>query len=319
MMARGRYVFATYHCHQERQDPYVTGGWFAPSASERRFAKKPSPSSANSTPRDASRRGPWPTPSSESNANRGCSKTIGPPSRSPSCRINLQLERGRRFGDVWLAWRFWQALGLDTLLANVSPEGHEDVPWARIAAVLVIARLCEPSSELHLAEDWFRRTALGDLLDIPEAKINDDRLYRALDHLLPHQAQLETHIKERLGTLFRLEYDLLLYDVTSTYFEGQAAATRRPRGAIRAITGPTVNKSASALVVSRDGYPLGYEVFAGNRSDTTTLHELVERMEKRYGRRGRIWALDRGMVDAPISLGSRSEARTTSSARPRGT
>ena len=93
-----------------------------------------------------------------------------------------------------------------------------------MAAVLVIARLCEPSSELHIAEDWFRRTALGDLLGIAEAKVNDDRLYRALDQLLPHKARLEAHLKERLGTLFRLEYDLLLYDVTSTYFEGQAAA-----------------------------------------------------------------------------------------------
>src|SRR5262249_30171044 len=136
----------------------------------------------------------------------------------------LQLERGRRFGDVWLACHLWQAVGLDRLLATLMPQGYEDIPWARMAAVLVIARLCEPSSELHLAEDWFRRTALGDLLDIPAAKVNDDRLYRALDQLLPHKERLETHVKERLGTLFGLEYDLLLYDITSTYFEGLAAA-----------------------------------------------------------------------------------------------
>ena len=134
----------------------------------------------------------------------------------------LRLERGRRFGDVWLAWKLWQALGLDSWLEKKLPRGREDVPWGLMAAVLVIARFCEPSSELHIAEDWFRRTALDDLLGLPEAKVNDDRLYRALDRLLPHKDALETHLKERLGTLFKLEYDLLLYDVTSTYFEGQA-------------------------------------------------------------------------------------------------
>src|SRR5262249_40404313 len=116
----------------------------------------------------------------------------------------LRLERGRRFGDVWLAWRLWQALGLDQLLTRLLPTGREDVPWATMAAVLVIARLCEPSSELHIAEDWFRRTALGDLLGIAEEKVNDDRLYRALDQVLPHKAQLEAHLKDRLGTLFGL-------------------------------------------------------------------------------------------------------------------
>src|SRR5207245_5499107 len=102
------------------------------------------------------------------------------------------------------------------------PHNGEGVSWAAMAAVLVIARLCEPSSELHIAEDWYRRTALDDLLAIPEAKVNDDRLYRALDQILPHKDALEAHLKERLGTLFELDYDLLLYDVTSTYFEGQA-------------------------------------------------------------------------------------------------
>src|SRR5712692_4876813 len=140
-------------------------------------------------------------------------------------RVDLRrfrLERGRRFGDVWLGWRLWQAVGLDDLLTGLLPCEREEIPWARMAAVLVIARLCEPSSELHIAENWFRRTALGDLLGIPDEKVNDDRLYRAHDHVLPHKGALEGHLKERLGTLFRLEYDLLLYDITSTYFEGTA-------------------------------------------------------------------------------------------------
>jgi transposase len=210
----------------------------------------------------------------------------------------LRLERSRRFGDVWLAWRLWQALGLDRWLAERLPRGREDVPWDVMAAVLVIARLCEPSSELHIAEDWYRRTALEDLLGLPAAKVNDDRLYRALDHLLPHKDALEQHPKERLGTLFKLEYDLLLYDVTSTYFEGQASRnTLAARGYSRDHR-PDCKQVCIGLVVSRDGFPLGYEVFAGNRRDSTTLQEVVRRMEERYGREGRIWAVDRGMIDA---------------------
>src|SRR5262245_46980910 len=114
----------------------------------------------------------------------------------------LRLERGRRFGDVWLGLRLWQALGLDALLADLLPPGREDVPWAQMAAVLVLARFCEPSSELHIAEDWFRRTALGDLLGIFDDKVNDDRLYRALDRVLPQKILLEFHLKQRLGELF---------------------------------------------------------------------------------------------------------------------
>jgi len=210
----------------------------------------------------------------------------------------LRLERGRRFGDVWLAWKLWQALGLDTWLEKKLPRGREDVPWDVMAAVLVIAWLCEPSSELHIAEDWFRRTALDDLLGLPEAKVNDDRLYRALDRILPQKDALETHLKERLGTLFKLEYDLLLYDVTSTYFEGQAKGnTLAARGYSRDHRSDC-KQVCIGLVVSREGFPLGYEVFAGNRRDSTTLQEIVKRMEERYGSAGRIWAVDRGMIDA---------------------
>jgi transposase len=210
----------------------------------------------------------------------------------------LRLERGRWFGDVWLAWKLWQTLGLASWLEERLPRGREDVPWSLMAAVLVIAWLCEPSSELHIAEDWFRRTALDDLLGLPEAKVNDDRLYRALDRLLPHKDALEEHLKERLGTLFKLEYDLLLYDVTSTYFEGQANGnTRAARGYSRDHR-LDCKQVCMGLVVSREGFPLGYEVFAGNRRDSTTLQEVVKRMEERSGREGRIWAVDRGMIDA---------------------
>src|SRR5262249_13370832 len=208
----------------------------------------------------------------------------------------VRLERGRRFGDVWLGLRLWQALGLDALLADLLPPGREDVPWAQMAAVLVLAHFCEPSSELHIAEDWFRRTALGDLLGIPDHKVNDDRLYRALDPGLPHKMLLEFHRKGRLGNLFGLEYDLLLYDITSTYFEGQAAGNAQARRGYSRDHRRDCKQVLVGLVVTRDGYPLGYEIFAGNRNDSTTLPEIVKRMETLYGRNGRIWGLDRGMV-----------------------
>jgi len=208
----------------------------------------------------------------------------------------FRLERGRRFGDVWLGLRLWQALGLDALLERLLPKGREDVPWAQMAAVLVLARFCEPSSELHIAEDWFRRTALGDLLGIADDKVNDDRLYRALDRVLPQKLLLEFHLQQRLGRLFALEYDLLLYDITSTYFEGQAAANPQAQRGHSRDHRRDCKQVLIGLVVSRDGYPLGYEVFAGNRHDSTTLQEIVQRMEALYGRQGRIWVLDRGMV-----------------------
>jgi transposase len=208
----------------------------------------------------------------------------------------VRLERGRRFGDVWLGWTLWRALRLDEVLARLLPEGREAVPWSTMAAVLVLARLCEPSSELHIAEDWYRRTALEDLFALPAPLVNDDRLYRALDRLLPHKRALEQHLVTRLGELFALDYDLLLYDVTSTYFEGLAAGNRLAQRGYSRDHRPDCKQVCLALVVTREGMPLGYEVFAGNRTDVTTVEEIVEAMEARYGLAQRIWVMDRGMT-----------------------
>jgi transposase len=210
----------------------------------------------------------------------------------------IRLERARRFGDVWLAWRLWQGLAIDRFCDEHLGGGRAQVPWAAIAAILVIARLCEPSSELHIAEDWYRRTALDDLLGVPAERINDDRLYRALDRLLPHKAALEAHLKERLGALFSLDYELLLYDVTSTYFEGQAAGNGLARRGYSRDHRADCKQVCIGLVVTRDGIPLGYEVFAGNRTDVTTVAEIVTTMERRYGQAQRVWVMDRGMVSA---------------------
>ncbi len=208
----------------------------------------------------------------------------------------VRLERARRFGDVWLGWRLWRVLGLDALLARLLPEGREAVPWATMAAVLVLARLCEPTSELHIAEAWYGGTALEDLLALPAPLVNDDRLYRALDQLLPHKAALEQHLVARLGALFALDYDLLLYDVTSTYFEGAAAANPLAQRGYSRDRRPDCVQVCLALVVTREGLPVGYEVFPGNRTDVTTVEEVVAAMEGRYGLAGRIWVMDRGLT-----------------------
>lgn len=210
----------------------------------------------------------------------------------------IRLERGRSFGDVWLGWTLWRALKLDEVLARLVPEGREAVPWATMAAVLVLARLSEPSSELHIAETWYRGTALEDLFGLPAALVNDDRLYRALDQLLPHKDALQQHLVARLGELFALDYDLLLYDVTSVYFEGAAAANPLAQRGHSRDHRPDCKQVCLALVVSREGMPIGYEVFAGNRTDVTTVEEIVEAMEARYGLAQRIWVMDRGMTSA---------------------
>ena len=208
----------------------------------------------------------------------------------------IRLERGRTFGDVWLGWTLWRALRLDEALTRLLPEGREAVPWATMAAVLVLARLCEPSSELHIAETWYRGTALEDLLDVPAPLVNDDRRYRALDRLVAHKTALEQHLVARLGELFALAYDLLLYDVTSIYFEGLAEANPLARRGHSRDHRPDCKQVCLALVVTREGMPLGYEVFAGNRTDVTTVEEIVEAMEARYGIAQRIWVMDRGMT-----------------------
>ena len=208
----------------------------------------------------------------------------------------VRVESCRDFGGPWLGLELVRTLGLDQFLDRTIPAGREDVPWPTMALVLVLARLCNPSTELHIAEHFYGQSALPDLLGVAERQVNDDRLYRALDALLPHKEALERFLKERLGTLFDLEYDLLLYDVTSTYFEGEAKVNAQAQRGYSRDHRADCKQVCIGLVVSRDGMPLGYEVFAGNRADVTTLQEIVETMEGRYGRARRIWVLDRGMI-----------------------
>jgi len=207
----------------------------------------------------------------------------------------VRLERSRSFGAVWLGWRLWCALKLDELLSALMPRGREAVAWAEVITILVIGRLCEPSSELHVAEQWYRTTALEDLLGVTAESIYDERLYRSLDRLLPHKQAIEAHLVKRFGELFELDYDLLLYDVTSTYFEGVADPEIAKRGYSRDHRPDCVQVNI-ALVVTREGMPLGYEIFSGNTTDVTTVKKIVAGMEARFGKPNRVWVMDRGMA-----------------------
>ncbi len=195
-----------------------------------------------------------------------------------------------------MAWGLWRLLGLDKLLEPLPSGGREEVAWPVVAAILTIARFCEPSSELHIEDTWYRRTALEDLLGVPVDKVHTDRLYAGLDWLLQHKAVIEKHLKDQLGDLFGLKYELLLYDITSTYFEGQCAANPLAQRGYSRDSRPDCLQVCIGLVVTTDGIPLGYEVFAGNRNDATTVEEIVMAMEKKYGRADRVWVMDRGMV-----------------------
>ena len=208
----------------------------------------------------------------------------------------ISVERKRAFGGPWLGQQLCRQIGLADFIERTLPTGQEEIPWPVMAQVLILARLCHPSSELHIAEHFFEASALSDLLGIPADKVNEDRLYRALDQLLPHKEALEKHLKNRLGELFELDYDLLLYDVTSTYFEGEAKQIPMAQRGYSRDHRPDCKQVNIALVVSREGMPLGYQLFAGNRNDVTTLDEIVERIERLYGKAKRIWVMDRGMI-----------------------
>jgi transposase len=208
----------------------------------------------------------------------------------------VSLERQRDFGDVWLALGLWRLLKLDELLAARMERGDEHVPWPVVAAILTLARFCEPASELHIAETWFRKTALEDLLGVTVEQVHHRRLYEGLDALLPHKEVIERHLKQRLGDLFDLQYDLLLYDVTSTYFEGQCLGNPLAQRGYSRDSRPDCPQVCIGLVVTTDGIPLGYEVFAGNTNDSKTLETIVQAMEAKYGQASRIWVMDRGMV-----------------------
>jgi transposase len=203
----------------------------------------------------------------------------------------------RRFGDVWLARWLWQYVGLDRIVARHVPQDKETVPPADVVAIEVINRLCQPCSEFALAEHWYRTTALDDLLGIPDEVVTKDRLYRTLDLLLKAQTPIEDDLKQSFGVLFQLDYDLLLYDLTSSYFEGLAEDNElAERGYSRDHRGDC-KQVVIALVVTREGFPLAHQTFAGNTRDVATVKRVVNAIEARFGKSQRVWVMDRGMIE----------------------
>jgi transposase len=209
---------------------------------------------------------------------------------------SVAVQRMRRFGEVFLAWTLWRVLGLDELLAREMPGGREQVPWATVAAILCVSRFCRPSSELHIEKHFYPQSALEDLLGVEPSLVHTDRLYVGLDELLKQKKAIEQHLRQRLGELFQLSYDLLLYDLTSTYFEGQCAANPKAKRGYSRDSRPDCPQVVIALIVTADGYPMGYEVFSGNTADSTTVQQIVKKVEEEHGKLNRIWVVDRGNV-----------------------
>ncbi|MGH3088304.1 MAG: IS1634 family transposase [Gammaproteobacteria bacterium] len=208
----------------------------------------------------------------------------------------VRWERPRDFGEVFLAHHLWRLLGLDDVLSERMPQGEEEITWPVMAFILVAARLIAPSSELAIEERFYPKTALEDICGVAEEKVNTDRLYRGLDQLLAHKGALEGHLKQRLGTLFAEPFDILLYDLTSTYFEGLAQSNPAAKRGYSRDHRPDCVQIVIGLVVSKSGLPLGYEVFHGNRAEPTTLDEMMSKMEALYGKASRIWVFDRGVA-----------------------
>jgi transposase len=208
----------------------------------------------------------------------------------------VRLERTRQFGACWLGLELWKRLDLDSFFEEAVDEQEADVAWSRVAAVLAINRLCAPGSELAIEERWYPSTALDDLLGIEEGKINDTRLYRCLDRILPHKTKLERHLKQRYGELFGAEFDVLLYDLTSSYVEGAAEKNPMMRRGYSRDHRPDCEQMVIALIVNSEGFPFSYETFDGNRADVSTMETILRMVERKYGKARRIWVFDRGIV-----------------------
>ncbi|HEY5913301.1 MAG TPA: IS1634 family transposase [Verrucomicrobiae bacterium] len=209
---------------------------------------------------------------------------------------SLVVRRPRRFGDCWVGCKLWEELGLGAFWQDVLGEQRGEVAWAKVVELLAVNRLCDPRSELSIHEKWFGQTAMDLLLDCDAAVAEKDRLYRALDRMVAHKPALEQHLAQRWRDLFGASFDVLLYDLTSTYFEGEAPGVEKAARGYSRDHRPDCEQVVIALVVTPEGLPLSYEIFEGNRADVTTLEAMLEQVEAKHGRARRIWIFDRGIV-----------------------
>ena len=225
---------------------------------------------------------------------------------------SLRLERPRQWGGCWLGDELWRLLGLNTFFAPLLSVSREGTDWEKILRILVIYRLLSPGSEWRLHREWFSKTALADLLDVDGRAVQDDTLYRCHDLLLPHKEDLFQHLRKRWSDLFGARYQILLYDLTSTYFECDVPADETdPRrfGHSRDRRSDCVQVIV-ALVVSPEGLPLAYEMFPGNTADKTTLRGMLETIGNRFGAAERIWVMDRGIPTEEVLEEMRAMSNT---------
>ena len=207
----------------------------------------------------------------------------------------MRLLRPRRFGDCWLGCLLWEELGLASFWKEKLGAERGEVPWAKVLQLLAVNRLCEPGSEFAVHRQWFLNSAMDELLGVDFAAAEKDRLYRCLDRILTHKDELCRFLVERWKTLFDANFDVLLYDLTSTYFEGSCAEIPKAKHGYSRDGRPDCRQVVIALVVTTDGFPLAYEVMAGNTSDKTTLKGFLAKIEGMYGKARRVWVMDRGI------------------------
>lgn len=221
----------------------------------------------------------------------------------------MQLQRPRAFGGCWLGCELWRQLQLDDFWQSKLPEGREAVPWEKVLRLLVVNRLLDPGSEFHVHRQWFDQTAMAELLGTDFAVAEKDRLYRCLDRLLDHKRELFQHLRQRWQDLFAPSFDVLFYDLTSTYFEGEAEEIPKAKRGYSRDHRPDCLPVVIALVITPEGFPLAYEVLDGNTSDRTTLRGFLDGIETTYGKARRVWVMDRGIPTEALLREMRDPSR----------
>jgi len=226
--------------------------------------------------------------------------SVAIPASVDSLRVRLsemELHRARSFGDCWLGCELWRQLGLDEFWHARLDEKvrRETVDWEKVLRLLVINRLLDPGSEFRVHRQWFDGSAMGELLEEDFAVAEKNRLYRCLDRILEHKQELFAHLRQRWADLFGAEFDVLLYDLTSTYIEGRGEQIPKARYGYSRDHRFDCKQVVIALVITPEGFPLAYEVLEGNTSDRTTLQGFLKRIESSYGKARRIWVMDRGI------------------------
>jgi hypothetical protein len=230
----------------------------------------------------------------------------------------LELRRPRVFGSCWLGCELWRQLGLEQFWGERLPAAHEAVSWEKVLRLLVVNRLLAPGSEFHLHRQWFVSSAMDELLGEDFAVADKDRLYRCLDRVLEHKGELFVWLKQKWADLFQADFEVLLYDLTSTYFEGEMEKNAKAKRGYSGDGRPDCLQVVIALVITPDGFPLAYEVMNGNTSEGKTLKPFLERIENTYGKARRVWVMDRGIPSEALLAEMRARQAFYLVGTPRG-